>query len=352
MGIRLAPLTVFQIGREAVPGTAVAAAAAGGLAIPTMDFDGTDEMVRPQFARGYLIGNTGSEFVANRGVKWSIPEHPLNFQQVLHWLLMSIGTITNPVASPTGVYTWDWSRALLPGTVPIPDAFTFERRISDGTNFTDAEWSYATCTDWTIAGKPSGELGMSVNGFARRRQNSTLTPGINPQAVLNAVNSRVKVYINSTYATIGTTAIAGQVLDWSLTFESGFKPGYTTDNRADQDFTIVLFDPRSTHFHLKLKMLVLTQWAAELALGEQIGSQSLAGIRYIRIEITHPTEIVTGSAYLLRFDMVAITDKASMTQLSEQDGQMIFDASFSETANGVNPWFACRLVTGTAGTTI
>lgn len=341
MGFRLAPLTTFQLGLEATAGTAVAATMQ--VAVPDMVFQEIDEVVKPNLARGYLMRNTGSEFSRIRGTEWSLPEHPPNFQQFHNWMAASVGHIVTPTASPAGVFTWAFPRAL--STVPVPDVFTLERRVTDGGTNTDAEWSYAFIKDWTLTGKQSGELGFSANGVARRRQNSTLTPAINPSAVLIPVFGRAQLSLDATFAAMqsGTTPVTNQLSDWTLQFMSGLFPVYTADNRADQDFTTYGFNPRLTGFNFTCRFYVQSQWATELALAETIGTSSLAGTRYARLAITFPTFITGSSTFLMQFDMVALNESGSILKIDEQDGICLFEMKLTETANGVNPWFTATV---------
>ncbi len=344
MGIRLAPLSIFQWGKEVTSGTAVAATTQ--IAAPTVDFDDDDELGFPQLARGYLIGNTGSEFVLRRGMNWSVPAHPPNFTQMLQWMSMSLGSIAAPGASPAGVFTWNFTRPL--ATVPIPETYTLERRLSDGTTFTDFEWAYCHAKSWQLNVNGKGEVTFAINGFGRRRQPSTLTPAINPVAALIPSGARTTISIDATFGGLGGTLVSTQFLDCNLQFDSGFFPIFTCDNRPDQDFTIGGFDPRNSHFNLDVTFLVQGQYATELAQAELIGSAALAGIRYIRVEITHPTFITGSSTYLMRFDMVALCKKGSLVKIDEQDGQCIYRLKVGETANGVNPWFSATIRNGSS----
>ena len=185
-------LQTLQWGKETTRGTAVAATSK--IAVEGIQFAADDEMARPRLAKGLLTSVPGDETVTRRGTTFSIPETPLVYDQHQHFLL---GCVKGGVTSSPGTgapETWTFLRSLTAD--PAPEARTLERRLSDGTNFIDNEWSYALFSQLRWIYAIDQPLRFSAEGFARRIQSSTLTAGQAMPTIAIPASPLAKIWID------------------------------------------------------------------------------------------------------------------------------------------------------------
>lgn len=261
-----------QSGREATKGTLVAATQRQmlkefGITLRT-------EAERDQELLKGILAEGGNELIFRHGVDWSVPETPVVFGQFMAWLAMTFkGGVT-----PTGVgpYTWLYTRPIT--SDPNVDSRTFEVRETDGATPSDWEFGYAMCRRLTVKFAQGQSVRFMAEGFGRRLQTSTLTALSNP-AVVQAPNALTKLFIDSTWAGVGTTQVVGQVLGAEFTIETGLDWEETMDARADMDFQIhTVGSPK-----ISAQIVILTQpsgqWATEKTAAEAAPGGTLRAVQ-------------------------------------------------------------------------
>lgn len=270
-------LSAFQAGVESTAGTAVAATAKLGIT----EFTATpeDNMEIPQIARGLVWESQGYEITSRRGVTWRA-RGPANLAELQSWFGMAI----LHDAAPAGAGPYTWTHTWDP-TAQVPTSIatrTFERRLTDGTNNVDDEWAYAVCNELMIS-FTDGLLSFEAGGFARRRQASTLTAGQSLTAPDFEPSLLSIVDIDATWANLGTTNIAGQVLSWELRVRNGARPVFTADGRTDLDFTSHVLDGRNAGLELRMRLAMKAdsgQFATERTAAEA------ATLRAVQIQVS------------------------------------------------------------------
>lgn len=311
-------LRLFQMGKEATRGTAVPATSKA--AVPIIDFEPIDVIYRPRLARGLVVRNTGFETPVQRGSKFAIPDCPVNYEQLQNWLSMAI----TGIAAPTGAGPYVWLFVRNPAADPVPSSWTLERRLTDGATPKDNEWAYCLATKIGFSGKDGEALMFNLDGFARRVQASTLTAALSMPSIEIPPFALSKMFIDATWAGLGGTQVATQVLAWSLEFTTGLKPIFTADARADMDFQAYVFDSADVQIAFKATCLVAGQYDLEKTAAEAMT------LRAVRLQADGT------SGRQLQIDFLAKHTLGSVFKVGEQNGQDIVEFDMQEATDGTN----------------
>lgn len=319
----------FQWAREATKGTDLAATSK--IAVENIAFTAEDLVERPKLAKGLLTRNPGNETIVFRGERFSVPEGPLNYEQLQNWLSMAV----KGAVAPTGVgpYVWTFARTLTAD--PALDAFTLERRLTDGTTPVDHAWHYATLSRIGFSGARSGTVKFSAEGFARRRQTETLTAALTMPTTEHPAFGQSRVFVDTSWAGLGGTAYATQIYGWKVDFLTGAKPQETADNRTDLDFSIVTIDGYEVGLEVEIMaLLTQTQYNAELAAAE---AQTLRAVR---------VQVDGSSSRQIQWDMLLKYSEMPHS-IGEQDGQDIVSLKLVDATDGTNQ-FQCKVTNNIA----
>lgn len=315
------PLTLFQWGKEVTRGTAVAATSK--IAVEGIDFAPTDELYRPNLAKGLLLPHSGDEVPVMRGTTWSLKDTPVVYSQQQNWLAMAVkgGVAAVGAADP---YTWTYTRSLTAD--PAPTTYTLERRLTDGTNNQDNEWAYCFLTQigWTIEqGQP---LKFSAEGVARHIQASTLTPAMAMPTIEIPVAALSQMWIDATWANLGTTLVSGELQKAEIQFKTGLKPAVLVDGRTDLDFSTYIIDGDAVGLDVTIDVLLSASRAASALAAAEAGT-----IRAVRLKATN-----AGTGHSMQFDMLLKFDAASFFEVGDKDGQVVGQFKLRETTDGTN----------------
>lgn len=313
-------LRTYQAGIQSVAGTPVAATAK--LAVEELQFSPIDLVHRPQIARGVAIRNRGKNFVTRRGTAWTA-RGPFVWEQFQLWLAMAIagGVEATDDESPPP-YVWTYTAN--PLVVHVPDYVTLERRRTDGSSPVDEEVSDCVVTQIRLARGADARLDMEISGFGRRIASSTLTASQDMGEILGAPAGLSAVFINDDWASLGNTAVAAQVLDWSWTYSSGFFPVYTADGIDNLDFTAVGFNPDACDVRVEATLRVAAQMATEKAKAEAVG------LRALRIALEGPDSRAAAIDQLLEHEA------GSLAELGTQDGEDIVQLAMVGASDDTN----------------
>lgn len=331
-GLALFSARKYQWGKEATRGTAVAATSQ--IAVSEIQFDPSDLVHRPRLAKGLLIRNPGNEVVVNRGTGLIVAETELAYDQIQNFLSSLQGGRTGVGAGADK--TWTFAPSLTAD--PAPDAWTIERRLSDGTDSIDNEWAYCLWSEIEILYQIDRPLMFRATGFGRRVQASTLTAAQALPTIENPPTPLSQVWIDSTWAALGTTAVAGQVLRARITVHTGLKPKLTLDSRADLDFTTYVFDAQERFVELEATLMVKAsagQFATEKTAAE---AQTLRAMRF---------KVLGTTSRELTLDMLLKHEKGSVQMLGQEDGQDTFDVRLVSSTDNTN-WLSAKVVNAVA----
>lgn len=306
MPIAPAPLRLYQWGPESTAGTAVAAT--GRMAVEELEFEPADVVVRPRIANGLMLENPGNELVVMRLTRWT-GRGPVVYDDLHRWGSMIVGT---PVTTGAGPFTHTATRN--PATVPALKSWTLQRRVTDGSNHIDHRFPYALGTSLKVSGAENEPARFEAQGFARRIEDSAITAGQSLPTIEIPPIALSKVWIDSTFAGLGTTQVVGQVLDWSYEIRSGAMPKSTTEGRANLDYSLHVFNGREVGVAVEATLLVKAdsgQWATEKAAAE---AQTLRAVRI---------QALGSASKEMTFDALCKHGAGSLFTMDESDGQAV-----------------------------
>lgn len=305
-------------------GTAVAATSK--IAVRRLEWgDDAENMFQPQFATGGLIRNRGVPVAVQHGTRFSFSDEPMVWEQLMHWLTLALGApVVTYVAGSPDVYRWTWTRT--PNTHPQQPSVTLERLMSDGAgNTVEERAAYAMLMELALSYARNEPVRMSGNGFARRMNSNSVTAALSLPTPAIGVSPLSTVYVNDTFATVGNTLLAEQVIGWQWTHTTGLSPLDTAEGRTDLDFTKHQLDAEGVTLGFNLTALLdPTTYAAEAA-------KAVAGdLRAIQVK-------VAGSGgRSLKINGLYRHAKPSLFRVGEQDGQDIVEMSLVEATDETN----------------
>ena len=306
-------------GGSGTRGTAVAATSK--IVTEGIDFQPTDMVYRPLLAKGLLLANRGNEQVIARGTKWTMPDSPLNFEQAQHWFSFITSNYVFNAGTPN-TWTFNW----VPTNDPSPYSWSFQRRLSDGTNVNDVKFAYGMMSQLTIKTAQDKPVLIGATGFARRIQSGAITGNLSMPTPEIPASAQVTLYIDTTWAGLGGTAINAQVYQTTTTITSGLSPLVTSPGRTDLDFGTHLIDPSKVTIGLQALMLVSpgAQYDTEKAAAE---AQTLRAVR-LKIAGTGTSEIDV--------DMLMKHKAGSLFEVGDMQGQDIVTLDLVGSTDGTN----------------
>jgi len=202
-------LTAFrriQVGKETTPGTAVAATAKlMGMTLKAPL--GDRRIVQPEEERGSLAGAFRS-YTQAIGWEGATLSGDATFEDILYLLAMAVEGGVTPSGLGTAK-TWTFSPSLT--SANSPDTFTLE--FGDDTQAYEVE--YVLATGLEISGGVGQALKCSANLVGRQITPTTFTPSLVDRNVESALAGKTSLYMDDAGGTIGTTAKAATLLDWT-----------------------------------------------------------------------------------------------------------------------------------------
>ena len=306
------------------PGTAVQATSK--MLVANWDAEPTDEVYHPPLLRGLIQRWKGNELVIQRGTRWVIPETPAFYQQLPNWCSMSVRGDVQPVSLGGGLYSYTFTRD--PTGNPNLDTWTIERRITEGVNHLDQEANHCLLSSIMFRGAQNQPVLMTAEGFARRIKSSTLTPALSAPAGTQLLSSSSRVYIDANWGAIGGTQITGQILNWEIGWNTGYAPLFTTDGRADLDFTTAALSSENTYLTVRITMLVKTASGGQFAI-EQAAAEANT-LRAVRVQCDG------AAGEQAQFDMILKHNLGSLFKIGEFEGQDIVEMELVETSDATN----------------
>jgi len=211
---------MIQLGRETVKGTAVPATVVYRGPAASIE-DGSDVVMADENIG--LIAPSERSYIPKIAARLAMPDTEATFEQLPHLLEASWMT-----ATPTGLGPYVYAYVKPYDAAGAIKTYTVEtgNKIDDGGDA--AEMAYAFIEDWTLSGKANEPWKMAANWVGRQRNSATLT-ALSVAAVEEILFNKTTLKIDASGGTIGTTAIAGVLVDFSLSDKSGLQPVFTAD---------------------------------------------------------------------------------------------------------------------------
>lgn len=251
------------------------------LAVEQLEWGDDDETIyRPKVANGLLMRNRGRGAAVQHGTRFSLPDQAAIWEQLPLWLAMVVSgapVVTGPLGGPyVFTYTSD------PTENPSPLAATLQRRFTNGLgNDIDERAAYALLSSFGLSFAANEHLRLNGAGFARAFASSAITSGLTLPDFEVLVSALSTVYIDDTWATVGDTLLAEQVIGWRWTMSPGVFPRPTAEGRTTLDFTKHQVNGENRTLGLELTCLLdPTTYAAEQT------KANTAATRAVRVRVT------------------------------------------------------------------
>jgi hypothetical protein len=308
-------LTIVQAGLEAVNGTAVAADTrlVAEVALPDSD----RELVVPGAGTGKrvpeVLDNAYYRRLSCEGITLTTPDGA--YFQLLPLLLSSCvdGNITPVEQTPSeGDYLWTFTESLT-GTEDL-DTFTLE--VGDQFAGNSAlEIAYCIVKELSFIGNAeTGEMTISATIDGDKLTPTTLTSVATLPTFEPIHGKKVRLFIDSSWATLGNTEVTGTLLDFTVPLIGG---GHHK-RRGDSALT------PGAHGQDKVEMMAtlgLEHNAAAIA-EEALYYADTTTIRYIRLQV-EGAQIGAGDNHTLVIDMAGVWQTWAPFTNRDQDGNTI-----------------------------
>ncbi len=305
------PLQVIQYGVEATKGTAVPATrvlSGGKVALTSVD-----EVYRPDHPVGLYVFNATSPLALVRGVELEF-DGDLSLEEMVDFLQMSVKNDDVPVGAGDP-WTWTFDPSETAGNTPR--AYTFERRLNDGSTQYDIEIAYVMAQSWTVSQGVNEATKLRVSMVGRRcdpADSNAITGALSVPSLEFLTAGMWTVYVDDEGANFGVTQITGQVRSFEFTYQSGLIEKYFLDARGDLDFAALGTGRRGIE---SLRMQV--EWAA---LADAERAKAVAqDLRLIRLKAVNGTHNII-------FDMVMRHAKGDFLTVTDENGNDVSDLEF------------------------
>lgn len=242
-------LSIYQWGMEATPGTSVPATSK--IIVPRIDFAQTGEPYRPQYAKGLVQRYRGDDFLTNQFITFTVPEFPVSYEQLPHWLSMGVQNVTAPTGA--GPYTYPFVRD--PVAKPLPKTWTIERRNRDGTTNYDMEFPYCFLTSIRISAAQNAPVMVAFTGVCRPPTVAAITAALSFPEIESPPFALTTASIDDAWADLGDTPLSGIVVGWSFEFQTGWYPFFAADGRTDLSFSRVELDANRVNINASIRIL-------------------------------------------------------------------------------------------------
>lgn len=216
-------LRKIQLGREATPGTPVAATTLWR-GVGTIKDD--REIIFPEEDVGIIGGTDRSALISQMG-SLTFDSVGATFEQLPHLFEAGVKTVTG-VQDGTGsdyIYTYD---------APDTAQNTIKTYTIEGGDDQQAEeFDYAFIQKLAITGEGKGQLMCSADWVGREVTNTSFTGAISIPTVEDIIFNSGLLYIDDSGGTVGTTQQSGLLRAMSLDWTTGLIPYWTTDGTLD-----------------------------------------------------------------------------------------------------------------------
>ena len=329
-------LRKFQVGLEgtSTPGTAVAA----NTIIPGT-FEGTPEMGIHMFEehRG-----TMSRMVRDAAIKHDFSGR---FSSVATYNQLAIflnTCIDGTVAKADSGASSSWTYVVNPSAIDVPDTLTVEF----GDNIQGFKAAYVFCSTIELGLQFGGPLSLSAEMVGRFPEKTAFATVADPGDQRAIITDTLKVWIDTTWANVGTTLMSNLVAGGSIRITNGFAPlrlGGGIDAAGRYNFTTVAQQKRDV-ITIDLDLIV-----SDAMIAQMYDAYLARTDRSIRLKFEEgANSIETGKSHYLNID--AFGRWTNIQSLyTTADGLNAVRATFTSFDDGSNNEATITLRNKTAG---
>lgn len=314
-------LGITQLGRETTKGTPAAATTRW---VGMTTFTPDEPRLYPEIQNGLLLQNKASAPIAKKRTTFTL-NADLTFEQILHVLNMCMMGLTSGTGAGSDK-TWTFNPTFTAD--PGLNSFTIQKRLTDGATNWDERIAYAMGQSFEISGAIGENAKLTMEGFGRPIELSTaITTAIAVPTVNFVPTSLFKVYIDDTFAGIGTTQLLGTLYGFRFNFESMAQPKDYIDGRADLSFSS--HGLKRAYYTLEIQGEFQAQLEAERAKARS------ASKRYVRLEAVGAA--LGSSNYKITIDLCCGHEQGVFDADGERDGNDTVTLSFVQDFDSAAP---------------
>lgn len=306
-----------QYGKESTRGTAVAATKKflGTVTIPQ-----DREPAHPQSTLGQRAMSHRTEIrqLLADPVTLAMAEGYYQALPMFHGITLKGGVTASEVTPGQGDYLWDHSPSLT--AAGAPDTITLEAGDNDQ-NY-EIEFLMGKTLTYDFALGEASAVGVTLEAFGRQVTKSTATGGIATPAATGIVANTAKLWVDDTWANLGTTQKTGLLRGGNVQISTGNHPKFLGSGNK-------YFDSYGEGWLEVTGSLTLEGGAGAVSIFDdfQAGTH-----RAVRLSFTGP-QIGSGSYYSLVLDLFVAFD--SVIPLSGfADGNTLYAVTFSGVSDG------------------
>ena len=288
----------IQIGKETTRGTAVAATEKMTGALTMQD---TRVIETPEVESGGLSKLVdGMAFQAGLGAQMEFTG-PASYERMIQWLEMGVkGGVTGAVQTSLA-YLWTYKPSVTAD--PAQSAYTFEY----GDDLQAYEAEYCMPSELELTGAPDQSLQFKASLFGRQVSEVSFTGSLTFPTFTPIKFNQAKVYVDGTWANLGTTELANSLLGFTWKLPTGLAPFKAADGN----------DYFATHVQGKRQMELELFLAFNTAVSGEMSKFRDQSTRAVRLQFTGAL-IETGHNFQLTLDMLGVM--VDWSPLGEHDG--------------------------------
>lgn len=265
------PLRNTQIARETANGTIIAAK---DRLLGDVKFTDASTLKQVEYPLGSMTQGAGKSVITSLLSNIDVTCTP-TFEQLLYFMLMSVLGDVAGVGGPPVVWTFLAPEALNPDV----DAFTIEGYVTDGATPVGIVVPYCFCTDWVLSGGLNDLEKFTAKLVGNGMATHTMTPAITVPTCEEMLSNMAKLYIDDSWATLGSTPVAQVIYDHNLHWIPGLTPGFREDGGLN--FTKVNWGAHGA------ELKITAEFGASVQ-AERAKAASRA-LRFVRLEIDGAT---------------------------------------------------------------
>ena len=314
---------MIQIARQGVgtPETSLAAERQIGGTVtvtPVIDWH------RPMDDNGKLSEHERSIIVGKRSILRY--EGDAIYEELHHWFGMALKGAVAPTRPGTGLtYVWTFTPSLT--TLNAQDTYMFE--VGDNTEEWDVDG--VVCTDLELNYTPDEVVSLRAGLEGRFPvQGGSFTTLAEPSVsgAIEIVSNDTTIWIDSTWANLGTSAISATIASMTVKFPTGISRAKFLSGALSTPFESQEQVEGKRHFEIEMELIMGTNGLA------QYNAWKADTARAIRIKTTHGTVIDGNGSPDLQIDMIGrFTSNPEL--FGDRNGQTTIRLTFSSFHDGL-----------------
>jgi len=281
----------------------------------------------------------GATLAKDGAITWTNPSDwdtdDVDAETGLYWVRLKVSSALSATVDIDGielsaaVYTWTFTPSLIAAS--SPDAYTIEY----GDNVQAYESEYCMVSSIEISGAPDEALKVTADMFGRQMTACTFTSDLTFPTVESVLFNKGKLYIDSAWASLGSTQKSATLVDFTLRIDTGIVPLKAADGTLY--FSIVAEKVRGVELDMTL------HWNDTVSLTER-AAWAAQTKRALRLEF-EGTTLENSDVKKLTIDLWgAYTDWETLT---EKDGASVVAVKFASMGDVTNDHeFSVAIVNG------